>query len=275
MLSLAKSRHTHFFRLGLIATNIMGVLFGVSYKSKTADLYPGSLHSAMGWIVTAIAAAQGGHLLLGPVIKLFSRIAGRDERRTDGYTRPSMREISDSLQGHDSPSCPPLDVEATPVDEEDNDTSADSRLFQEELPESGFTSGDDTFHGDSDSVQTLQHDDHEPITGASKMFSRPILTRTRRLVQLYHNVLDRTILLVAFVAFCTGIATYWGLFVSSATPRTTLVDEIDSDLLLPERARHAQRHRPLDQRWRFPLARHFQSRSLVRVLCRHWMGEQD
>ncbi|KAK7413664.1 hypothetical protein QQX98_007446 [Neonectria punicea] len=198
MLSLARSRYTHFVRLGLTATNAFGVLFGVSYKNTTADLYPGSAHSAVGWIATGIAAAQISHLLVGPVTKLFNRFAGRDESKAGKYTLPPIRESFDGLYDHDDPSGlsrqASFDVEATHVEMEDRDTSSDSRLYQEDPHESGFTSGDDTVYGEA------------------KIFSKPILTRTRRLTLFIYNVMDRTILIVAFIAFCTGIVTFWGLF---------------------------------------------------------------
>lgn len=270
MLSLARSRYTHFVRLGLTATNVIGVLFGVAYKSKTPDLYPGSAHSAVGWIATGIAAAQISHLLVGPMTKLFNRVAGRDESKTGGYTLPPMRESFNSLRDHDGPAGlsrqGSFDVEATHVGMEDRDTSSDSPLYQEDPHEPGFTSENGTFYGESD---------HDPSPATSKIFSKPILTRTRKIILLMYNVMDRTILIVAFVAFCTGIATFWGLFVSPDAPRTTHVQESKINRRLAERKCHFQRHRPLDQRWRFLLARHLQSRSLVRVLCRNRMGKQD
>ena len=215
MLSLAGSRYTHFARLGHTAANVIGVLCGVSYKKKTEDLYPGSAHSAVGWIATGIAAAQVSHLLVGPVTKLFNRFAGRDESKKGGYTMPPMRESFNSLQDHEGPSARSrrgsFDVEATDGGIEDRGTSSESRLYQEDPHESGFTSGDDTFYGESD---------HDPSTATSKMFSRPISTRTRRLTLLIYDVMDRTILIVAFVAFCTGIVTFGGFFVSADAPGT-------------------------------------------------------
>lgn len=277
MLSLARSRYTHFARLGLMATNIIGVLFGVSYKNKTPNLYPGSAHSAVGWIATGIAAAQISHLLVGPMTKLFNRVAGRDESKTGGYTLTPMRENFNSLQDHDGPSGlsrqGSFDVEATThVGIEDRDTLSDSPLYQEDPHESRSTSGDGTFFGESDSVRALHHD---PSVTTSKIFSKLILTRTQKLILLIYNVMDRTIFIVAFIAFCTGVVTFWGLFVSPNAPRTTLVQESKSNRCLAERTGYFQRNRPLDQRRRFLLARHLYSRSLVRVLCRNRMGKQD
>lgn len=270
MLSLARSRYTHFVRLGFTAANVFGLIFGVLYKKQTADLYPGSAHSAVGWIATGIAAAQVSHLLVGPMTHLLNKVTGRDEGKAGGYTHPPMQESFSSLQDHDrSPGLSrqgSFDLEATHVGMEDCDTTPDSRLYQEDPHDSGFTSGDDTCYGDSDS---------DPNAATSKIFSQPILTRTRRLILLMYNVGDRTILILAFVAFCTGIVTFWGLFVSSDAPRTTLVQESNFDRCLAERTSRFQRHRPLDKRWHFLLAWHLQSRPLVWVLCRTGMGKQD
>jgi len=169
----------------------------------------------VGWITTGIAAAQISHLLVGPLTKLFNRVAGRDESKTGGYTLPLMQENCNGLQGHDGPSGlsrqSSFDVEATHGGMEDRDTSSDSRLYREDPHDSGSTSGDGTFYGESDSDRAL-HDDASAAT--SKIFSEPILTRMRRLMLLTYDMMDRAILIVAFVAFCTGIVTFWGLFVS-------------------------------------------------------------
>ncbi|KAL2808903.1 hypothetical protein BJX63DRAFT_435707 [Aspergillus granulosus] len=214
MLSLARSRHTHFVRLGFTATNTIGLLFAVSYKNKTSDLYPGSAHSAVGWIATGIVAVQVSHLLVGPMTKLFSRLARPNEIESGTYTLSPMRESFHSLRDHDGRSGlsrqGSIDVEATHVLVEDRDTSSNLRLYQEDPPhESGFASEDDTCFGESDSIRVLHH---HPSPAFLKILSTPFLSRTRRLILLMYDVMDSTILIVAFVAFCTGIVTFWGLF---------------------------------------------------------------
>ncbi|SPO06809.1 related to YTP1 [Cephalotrichum gorgonifer] len=160
-----------------------------------------------------MAAAQISHVLVGPMTTLFNRVSGRDEGKVGGYTLSPMREISDSLRDHDSTSGPSrrgsFDIEAAQDGIEDRDTSPDSRLYQEDLHESGFTSCDDTCYGEADSARALNHD---PSAVSSKLFSQPTLPRTRRLILLAYDMMDRTILIVAFIAFCTGLVTYWGLF---------------------------------------------------------------
>lgn len=224
MLSLARSRYTHFARLGLTAANIVGVLFGVAYKSNTPDLYPGSVHSSVGWIVTCIAAAQMGHLLVRPVTKLFKRAMGRGDSRSRGYTLPLMQERFSSLRDRSGTSGlsrrGSFDEEATHPGIEGLDTSGSgSRSHHGDQRESVSSNGNDAFSGESDSVGTL-HDDAGATT-PSNMFYKPTLSRTRRITLMIHDVVDRAILIVAFVALCTGIATYGGLFVSSDTAGMT------------------------------------------------------
>ncbi|KAM5358141.1 hypothetical protein ACJZ2D_015556 [Fusarium nematophilum] len=124
-----------------------------------------------------------------------------------------MRESPHSLQDHDGPSGlsrqGSFDVEATHAFVEDRDTSSSSRLYQEDPHESISTSENDTFVGESDSNRVLHQD---PIAAISKIFSKPFLSRTRRIILHMYDVMDSTILMVAFVAFCTGIIPFWGLF---------------------------------------------------------------
>jgi hypothetical protein len=207
-----------------IATNTIGVLCGVVYKNNTPDLYPGSSHSAVGWVATGIAAAQVSHLLVGSMTKLFNRLARQDEAQPGRYTLSTMREGFHSLQGHDdNPSGlsrqASIDVEATHalVEERDRDrnTSPSSRLYQGDPHGSGFTSGDDTCFEESDSTRALHH---HPSAAFPKMLSTPLLSRMWRTMLLTYDLMDRTILIVGFVAFCTGLVTFWGIFVSAYSP---------------------------------------------------------
>ncbi|KAI9154854.1 membrane protein [Paramyrothecium foliicola] len=213
MLSLAGSRYTHFVRLALIVTNAIGLLFGVSYKNKTSDQYPGSVHSTVGWIATGFATAQIGHLLIGVVTKLFNRIFRQPQTRAGGYALTPVRERFNFLQEHENPSMlcrqGSFDVEAIQGGAGEREISSDARLYEDELQESGFTSGDETFHGEPDSAQALHN---ELSTATSKIISKPILIWTRRLALVANVLMDSTILFLAFIAFCTGIATFWGLF---------------------------------------------------------------
>ncbi|KAL3450206.1 hypothetical protein BJX65DRAFT_305660 [Aspergillus insuetus] len=219
MLSLARSRYTPFARLVFIATNTIGVLCGVAYKKNTPDLYPGSSHSAVGWVATGIAVAQVSHLLVGSMTKLFNRLARRDGAQPGRYTLSPMREGSRGLQGHnDRPSGPGLsrqasiDVEEAAhvlVEDRDRDTSPSSRLYQGDAHGSGFTSGDDTYFEELDSPQAQYH---HPSAAFSKMLSTSLLSRTRRAILLAYDLMDRAILVVGFVAFCTGLVTFWGIF---------------------------------------------------------------
>jgi hypothetical protein len=90
----------------------------------------------------------------------------------------------------------------------DRGTSRSPRLYQGDPHGAGFTSGDDTYFEESDSI----HHDHASAA-FPKMLSMPPLSRTRRAILFTYDLMDRTILVVGFVAFCTGLVTFWGIFV--------------------------------------------------------------
>lgn len=211
MLSLARSRHTHLVRLGFTISNTIGLFFGVWYKNRTPDLYPGSAHSVVGWIATAITAAQVSHILIGPLTNLVNRLARRHEIKPVRYMLSPMRERLHNLQGHDDSRQRSPDIEATQALVEDLD-APNSHMCQEDLHESEFTSDDDTyFLGESPSTHVPHHG---PSAALSKIFSTSLLSQMQRLMLLIYEAIDRIILIVAFAAFCTGIVTFWGLFVS-------------------------------------------------------------
>ena len=219
MLSLARSRYTHIARLVFMATNIIGLIFGVLYKNKTPDLYSESAHSAVGWVATGIAATQISHLLICSMAKLFNRFTGRYEFKNSTYMLYPTRTNLQNLQDHNDSSglCRQgsFDAGDMHVYIEDHDTSSETHLHREESRESGCTSEADTFigdsAGDSDSTRVLLQN---PSAAIAQIFSGPSYSRTRKIILLLYDVLDSTILIVAFVAICTGIVAFWGLFVS-------------------------------------------------------------
>jgi hypothetical protein len=219
MLSLARSRYTNVARLVFMAANIVGLVFGITYKNKTPDLYPGSTHSAVGWIATGIAATQISQLLIFPLEKLFNRFTGRCEIENTKYMLYPIRTNLQNLQGHDDASGVSrqgsFEVGDTHVYVEDHETSSDSHLHPEELRESGCTSEADTFVGDPDSIQVLHQN---PIAAIAHIFSEPSCSWTQKIVLPIYNILDRIVLIVAFIAICTGIVAFWGLFVSLIAP---------------------------------------------------------
>ena len=211
MLSLARSRHTQLVRLGFTVSNSIGLFLGVWYKNKTPDLYPGSAHSIVGWFATAIAATQVSHILASPLTNLFNRLARRYKIKPVRYMLSPMQERLHSPEDHDDHQQISSDVESTQAPVEHPGIS-NSHLYQEDLHDSEFTSDDDTcFIGDSPSTRVPPHDHNGAF---SKMFSASLLSQMRRLILLIYDVIDRVILVIAFAAFCTGIATFWGLFVS-------------------------------------------------------------
>jgi hypothetical protein len=245
MLSLAKSRYTDLVRLACIATNVIGVILGIIYKHQTPDLYPGNSHSAIGWIATSIATSQISHLLANPIIRLINLVTGSGERKFGEYTLPPMQERSNRLQSRQGS----FDVEATHFGRENRDAPPNSSLYHED--ESGFASGDETCYEESDFIQ-----DHDPSSTSNTLFSRPLSTRTQKSMSFLYNVMDIKILIVAFVAFCTGIVTFWGLFVSPDDYMLILAQTTKFNRNSTERKGGFQWSCPLDQRCHFLLARH-------------------
>lgn len=213
MLSLAKSHRTNLVRAAVMGANAAGLLFGVWYKGKTPDLYPGSVHSIVGWIATGFIAAQSSRILGKPLVWLSAHLKGANSRAI----RVTAGSLSlGTILHNDEGSLALLeerasDAEAAAPRSRNWSPSSPLRTSQEPSHESGFASGDETFCCDTDS---LTGGDQGSLPYKSRRTSRRRHFWESGFLRVFHDVLDRTSWLIAFVALCTGIATFWGLFVS-------------------------------------------------------------
>jgi hypothetical protein len=231
MFSVARSRFalpTQFFFLVL---NGLGVLFGTVYNINTPDLYENNAHHKIGWIATWIMTAQ-------VIMSLLFTYSGRGkgtsnasaeqaaflpvsvENMSQHNVRPytDYRWSGDSGQGTErSSTLNSRDI--SPTDPNRRDTFDE---FEKPEPQPADTDdGDD----DEDEVAAGSHHSSQSPRSRWLRISRvdsflsarvPNLLSAKilRVVKVVYDMIDKTILVLGFIALVSGGVTYAGIFVS-------------------------------------------------------------
>ena len=228
MLSIARSRLALAVQLSFLAFHSIALLLGTIYTYNTPQLYENNSHNKVGWIVTWVVVVQ----CVTGIAKLVASIGKRPD--------PASEEEEEKEQEQEQAACLPMTAQALEHHQQMQQKaspdpyrySADSGHFSASAPSrSQSLSSTATFT--QEEQQKLQeyeaeHDEdleqHDPekrgllggpnvervANGLAAILSR----RALRVIEGVHDVIDRTILLMGFVAFVTGAAVYGGVFVS-------------------------------------------------------------
>ncbi|KAK3346278.1 hypothetical protein B0T25DRAFT_571426 [Lasiosphaeria hispida] len=224
MLSLSRSRYTLAAQSVFLATNAGGVLLGTIYNASTSDLYPNNAHHKLGWMVTWVVGAQVTVGLLARVGGILSRrtsrlgrsherqsfipvstkaMAEHDSRFAKDYrfsndsgqgTEPNSESLASpsSSPGAELPSAPlrdiPLHEAQRPYDDDDMDGDEDPEAGPPKFPGSG------------------------KAFSVAQRIAGMVSTRFWKILFFAYNFVDRTILILGFIAFCTGIITFGRFF---------------------------------------------------------------
>lgn len=223
MFSLARSRYTLPTQFAFLAVNALGVLFSTIYNAKTPDLYPNNAHHKLGWVATWILSAQ-------ILVSLLGRLAGAFTKKPDsaqnaaerhGFLPVSRAAMDEHHRLHSSP------YSAMHRHSDDSGHGTESR--PESPRSSSFSSSPDTlaspsaqtahktFHDEDDDLEAdIDIPDPQERGGAIRNFATKIgskiSSRAWRVLILAYNVVDRTSLILGFVALCTGVITYGRFF---------------------------------------------------------------
>lgn len=220
MFSLARSRYTLPTQFVFFAVNALGVLFSAIYNAKTPDLYPNNAHHKLGWVLTWILSAQVVVSLLGRLAGAFSKSAGRalNAAERQGFLPVSRAAMDEHHRLHSSP--------YDNLCRHSDDSGHGTEPRTESLRSPSFSSTPDTlaspsaetahktFHDDDDDIEA--DTDLPPRGGAIRNFATKIgskiSSRAWGVLIFGYNVVDRTSMILGFVALCTGVITYGRFF---------------------------------------------------------------
>lgn len=213
MLSLSRSRLTLVTRLFFLGLNAIGILVGRIHNSKTPELYANNSHNRIGWVVTCIVLVQ---CLIGAM-------------------RTSPEPAKDHLAKlEERAALIPTSAEAMDW----HQSSHISRTSQQYRYSHDSGHGTEPGSSRSHSISSLQGSEDEPLKSEetqdpeltaryqektravypstiSQLLSRihgVLPYRILRILSFFHEIADRVLLLLGFVAIVSGIVVYGGVF---------------------------------------------------------------
>lgn len=223
MFSIARSRYALPVQLAFLASNGAGVLLGAVYNGKTPDLYPNNAHHKVGWIATWVVCAQVIVSLLARVAGAFKSSSNRQEHMSgerrafipvsshalsehSGHRhRGSPRFSDDSGQGTE---CNTASLRSNSVSTLGDDESLHHKEGYDE-PENGHA--DDFYDEDLEDARVSSPRGGR-FSALTSTIASKISSRAWRAIMIAYNIVDRSILILGFIAFALGIVTYGRFF---------------------------------------------------------------
>ncbi|ORY60726.1 uncharacterized protein BCR38DRAFT_348666 [Pseudomassariella vexata] len=214
MFSIARSRYTLPTQFLFLATNAVGVLLGINYNANTPDLYPNNAHHKIGWIATWMVSTQ-------VLISLIGRVAGvmgRDAPQLHG------KEESQAFIPVSTENMAEHDTMYTQTYRHSNDSGQGTEPNTDSLrsSHSHSTSGQDSPMELRD--RRMDYDVDEDLEFKAVELNPPkadsllakvagkISMRAWKLLLFGYNFMDRTMLVLGYIALVTGIVTYGRFF---------------------------------------------------------------
>lgn len=224
MFSLARSRYTLPSQFVFLAVNAVGVLFSTIYNAKTPDLYPSNAHHKLGWIVTWVLSAQVVVSLLGRVAGAFSSQKKSEEDERRAFIPVSHAAMDEHRRFHGSD-------QYSPVYRHSNDSGQGTEPNTESLRGSSSSfSGLESPLAEEHRHKEFADDDDEDLEMDMDMPAAParggallniaakvggkISSRAWKVLIFGYNFVDRTSLILGFIALATGVVTLGRFFVS-------------------------------------------------------------
>lgn len=219
MLNIASSRLASPLQCSFLLVNTFGILLSIIYNHKAPDLYEGNSHHKAGWAITWIAVVW---VILGLVNRLFAykrayapvktheepqtpvRVMAEHQRWYDLRSQNwnNYRWSRDSGQGTERDSA---------SSSSDRSPSAGSAMHQP-LPALQSPRSDDDEKSSADMEKRGFLRDTRVDRFLSRIIPHPPARRSLSIVGFTHTLLERSILLLSFVAVTTGIVTFSGVF---------------------------------------------------------------
>jgi Domain of unknown function (DUF2427) len=263
MLSIAKSRYHLPGQLLFLICNGFGLLLGTIYNIKTPDLYPNNSHHTLGWALTWIILA---HSVMA-VIRLY---AGQTNAWRSGTTAERATFI---------PASQPFRGEHEQIYRNSNDSGQGTERASSSLHSSSSSVNDIPGMRDLPIYEQGDEEQEKPryLRGSTidaylaSNISGRFSSRVVSVNAFLHNLIDRLLLPLGFVAICTGLVTMTGIFVSEAV-QVFLYSVDISDVEIAERNKHLQRPSAFHQRRSFRILWRAHSWPMVRLLRYIWLG---
>lgn len=201
MLNIAKSNLRYPSQIAFLGLHGIGTIFGLAYNSRTPDLYQKALHNNLGWALSALIFA---HFIIG-IVK--DSIGKTSDSGTKDERAPFIAEATGRMTREEERN---MEVSNRPSR---SSSSRAASLYPELLETSIETDSETLFDVHLHYTSRLEHRYDEPTTWSQQWTNISGSNLLVRILDLWFSIVDRGLLILGFVAICTGIVTMTGIFV--------------------------------------------------------------
>jgi len=232
MFSITRSRLALPTQFLFLATNGLGVLFGTIYNLNTPDLYENNAHHTIGWIATWVMTAQ---VVVG-LLLLYSRRSKQTSalaHERAAFLPVSVESMAEHNQMHQAASYNPYRWSG----DSGQGTERSSRHSRDISPadHSRYTRPEAKEDDDENDSVVPQGRGFLRNTFLDRYLSQRVpdlvSKRLQKGLEMAYEAIDRTILILGFIALATGGVTYAGIFVCrspGAGQKSTQVGKLTS-----------------------------------------------
>lgn len=216
MLSIARSRLALPVQLSFLGVHSIGLLLGTIYTNRAPDLYENNAHNRLGWIVTWVVVGQ---CIVGVIKLATSLVASHNDHDAEErvtflpVSRQEMAEHRPSQSAH-SPDPYRYSDDSGHFTASRSHSISSSRNPSEE--EQQKLRDYEAARNEDDNDSTEKHGllSSPKVERFAHRISALVSRRTMRVLNIAHNAVDRSILLLGFITLVTGAVVYGGAFVS-------------------------------------------------------------
>lgn len=202
MLNLAHSNFRHPSQIAFLGLHGIGTIFGLAYNSRTPNLYPQASHKGLGWALSGLICTCFVIEIVRDTLTRSTDVASSYERapfidEAIGLSRMEEERDVDQQDGILTPrgASPSSELSRFSL-ENDSQTLLDAHLPYRSRPGNRYI---------------------EPITWSRRWATVSGSGRLVRVLDLCFAVIDPCLLILGFVAICTGTVTMAGIFVRTSS----------------------------------------------------------
>jgi hypothetical protein len=227
--SIARSRYALPVQLAFLLVNGVGIVLATTYNINTPDLYPNNAHHKIGWIATWVMTAQS-------IMSLLFLYSGRSKKPdTSAIERAAFLPVSSANMAQHNGSTPyrhayrwsgdsgsPTGRSSTTLNSPRDISPTDLYRLHKELDDDNETVDDEEGLPMPMPVQTAPSQSRFRIKAVDAFLSRRVpglfSQRLLKAAEVVYEVIDRTILILGWIALISGGVTLAGWMVSGADP---------------------------------------------------------
>ncbi|OJD23903.1 hypothetical protein ACJ73_04745 [Blastomyces percursus] len=226
MLSVARSRLALPTQFVFLIVNAFGLLLAAVYNSQVPNLYENNVHNKIGWIATWVVIAE---VVMGLLFAYSGARQGADAHTGPSYERVAFLPVptADDAQNETYPAGPYHQYRWSGDSGQGTERNSSSLRSRSCSPERGRRMSRPSDRDEFDEKPEDEINDGEipVVPGANRCFwgafvdkflSRRVpgllSRRALNIMNVFYVVIERTILILGFIAITTGAVVYGGIF---------------------------------------------------------------